>query len=93
MERKFNIPAVTVSAIAVLLGFFCFSVEAVAAGILGIYLTLRKKDTHLIKLPLFLSILAIIGSIIFIIIVIIDCVKHNSTNSYWLYSLLFGSPE
>lgn len=46
MERKFNIPAVAVSAIAVLLSFFCFSVEAVAAGTLGIFLILRKKDTH-----------------------------------------------
>lgn len=92
MERKFNIPAVAVSVIALLLSFFGFSVEAIAAGALGLFMTLKKKDTHLIKLPIFLSILAITGSIIFIIINIIICVKYNSTNSYWLYSLLFGSP-
>lgn len=65
IERKFNKAAVIISALAVIAGWFLapYFFIAVIMGIIAIVISIKKKETHLVKLPMFLSVIAIIMGI------------------------------
>ncbi len=87
IEKKFNKPAIILSAIALALDFLGFAFESIIVAIFAIVLTVRKKETNFVKLPVFLSIVAIIGSILFLILLI----KTNlmgGESGYWFADLI-----
>ena len=65
IERKFNKAAIIISALAVIAGWFLapYFFIAVIMGIIAIVISIKKKETHLVKLPMFLSVIAIIMGI------------------------------
>lgn len=65
IERKFNKAAIIISALAVLSYWFLgiYSFIPVILGIIAIIIAVRKRETHLVKLPVFLSVIAIIMGI------------------------------
>ncbi len=65
IERKFNKAAIIFSALALIAGWsgVLFSIPAFAFGITAIFLSIKKRETHLVKLPVFLSVIAIIMGI------------------------------
>lgn len=65
IERKFNKTALIISALAVLSGWFLgiYFFIPVILGIIAIIIAVKKRETHLVKLPVFLSVLAIIMGI------------------------------
>ncbi|MBR6581819.1 MAG: hypothetical protein IKK66_11040 [Ruminococcus sp.] len=65
IERKFNKAAIIISALAVLSYWFLgiYSFIPVILGIIAIIIAVGKRETHLVKLPVFLSVIAIIMGI------------------------------
>lgn len=65
IERKFNKAAIIISALALIAGWsgVLFSIPAFVFGITAIVLSIKKRETHLVKLPVFLSVIAIIMGI------------------------------
>ena len=64
IERKFNKTALIISALAVLSGFLViYFYIPVILGITAIIIAVKKRKTHLVKLPVFLSVIAIIMGI------------------------------
>jgi hypothetical protein len=69
IERKFNKAAIILSALAFIAGWsgVLFSIPAFVFGITAIVLSIKKRETHLVKLPVFLSVVAIITGIFFLL--------------------------
>lgn len=69
IERKFNKAAIIFSALAFIAGWsgVLFSIPAFVFGITAIVIAVRKRETHLVKLPVFLSVIAIISGIFFLL--------------------------
>lgn len=65
IERKFNKPALIISSLAIVAGWFVspFGFIAIILGIIAIIIAVKKRETHLVRLPVFLSVLAIIMGI------------------------------
>ena len=92
-EQKFHIPALVCSILGFVLAFFAFGVEAVAAGGIGLGLSLAKRRTHRTRLSLVLSILAILGGLAWVAAVISLGINGMGGTDYWLYTVLFGKME
>lgn len=69
IERKFNKAAIIISALALIAGWsgVLFSIPAFVFGIIAIVISIKKRETHLVKLPVFLSVVAIITGIFFLL--------------------------
>ncbi len=74
IEKKFNKPALIISALAVLTGWFCgpFYFVSILLGITAIIIAIKKRKTHLVKLPVFLSVIAIIIGIFDLLLLYTD---------------------
>ena len=88
-DKKFYKPGIILSAAAVLLSFFCFSAESVIVGIIALIISLRKRDEYRIKIPVVLSVIAIVSSLAEIIGMIYMYLSMGATTDYWLFSLIF----
>ncbi|MBQ2824194.1 MAG: hypothetical protein IJF18_06430 [Oscillospiraceae bacterium] len=88
-DKKFYKPGIIFSAAAVLLSFFCFSAESVIVGIIALVISLRKRDEYRIKIPVVLSVIAIVSSLAEIIGMIYMYLSMGATTDYWLFSLIF----
>lgn len=88
-DKKFYKPGIILSAAAVLLSFFCFSAESVIVGIIALVISLRKRDEYRIKIPVVLSVIAIVSSLAEIIGMIYMYLSMGATTDYWLFSLIF----
>lgn len=89
-EKKCCIPALIISIIGMVLGFFCFGVEAVAAGGIGLGLSIAKRNTHRTKLSGVISVIAMLMGLAWIIWLIYLGSRGMSYLDYWLFRLLFG---
>ena len=91
-EQKFYIPALVLGILGLLLQFFTFGVEAVAAGGIGLGLSIAKRETHRTKLSLVLSVIAILGGIGWMAWFIYLGTHGMGGTDYWFFRLLFGTP-
>lgn len=89
-DKKFHALSIIVSVIAAILSFCGFAVEDVAAGIAGLIMAIKKKDNYRIKIPVIISLLAIIGGLLWITQFIILGVNGTGSVNYWLFVLIFG---
>lgn len=90
-EQKFYIPALIFSIIGVLCGFFMFGVEAVAAGGIALFLSVKKRETHRVKLSVVLAVIALISGIA-VLLWMTHVSKYGigGFDNYWYYQLFFG---
>lgn len=90
IEKKFNKPALIFSAIALILSFTVFSFESIIVSVVAIVLTFRKKETHLVKLPMFLSITSIILDFMMISLFIDTCLSNDGKCGYWFADFIIN---
>lgn len=91
-EKKFHIPALVCSILGVLLSFFLFGVEGILAGGIGLGLSIAKRSTHRTRLSLVLSVIAILGGLIWLCWLIYTGSRGMAWHDYWFFRLLFGDP-
>lgn len=72
IERKFNKIAIILSVLAVISGWGAFIIPTFVLAIIAIIIAIKKKETHLVKLPVFLSVIAIIIGIFGILLLHTD---------------------
>ncbi len=89
-ERKFNIPLIIISILALALGLFGFSAESILLGVITIIFSVKMREKYLIKIPIAISIIAILGSGLFLSFLIWQEVKGIGSTNYWLMRLIFG---
>lgn len=90
-EKKFDIVAITVSAVAALLSFFAFTVESIVVAVIAIVLSYRRKSKYRTKIAVVLSILAIVFALAFFAVQCYISIKSGMpASNYWLVKLIFG---
>lgn len=89
-EKKFSIPIIVMSVIALAASFFCFCVEGGVLGIATIIVSMKKRDKYFVKIPIVLSVIAVAFGIFMLMIFISHSLKGISTTNYWFIQLLFG---
>lgn len=90
-EKKFHIPALVISLIGAMLGYFMLPVEAIAAGGIGLVLSVFKRKTHQVKLSMVLSVIALLFGIAVLGWMTYVGKTGIGSFSYWYYRLFFGS--
>ena len=88
-DRKFYKLGIIISAAALALSFFCFSVESIIVGVIALIISLRKRDEYRVKIPVVLSVIAIVSSLAEIIGMICMYLSMGVTTDYWLFTLIF----
>lgn len=89
-ERKFNIPLIIMSAVALGLWFFGLPGESIVLAVITIIASVKLRSRYLIKIPIALSILAILISTAFLTFMIVHESRGISSTDYWLMRLIFG---
>lgn len=89
-EKKFPIPAIIFSAIGCICAFFMMPVEAIAAGGIGLILSVRKRETHRVKLPVVLGVIAVLGGLLALFWMFHIATKGVVGYSYWLCRIFFA---
>lgn len=90
-EKKFDVVSIIISAVAMLLSLFCFSVESIAAAVVSLVLSIRRKEKYRTGIAVVFSVIAIIGSIAFLAFMFYLSLKTgHSASDYWLIQLFFG---
>lgn len=93
-EKKFSIPIIVMSVIALAASFFCFCVEGGVLGIATIIVSMKKRDKYLVKIPIALAVIAVAFAIGMLMLFISQSRKGMPATSYWFLQLLFGKmPE
>ncbi len=93
-DKKFDVLSISISVIAFLLAFFCYSFEAVVVGIIGLVLAIKRKAKYRTKIAAVLSVFAIILGIGFFALLCYHHIKYGGMTDYWFFELLFGKmPE
>lgn len=93
-EKRFDVLSIIISAAAMALSFFCFSVEAIAAAVIALIIACCRKDRYRTRIAVVFSILAIAGSVLFF--VFLCYLSHKSgyaASDYWMIQLIFGRYE
>ena len=88
-RRTFYVPGIILGVITFLLNFFCFSVESIVVGIISLVLNLKKRKEHRILIGMILTILGIVGSVVWIAFMMYIGSTGQGGFSYWLFKLLF----
>lgn len=88
-EKKFDVLSISISVVAFLLSFTAFSIEGVAAGIIGIVLAVKRKARYRTKIAMLLSVIAIILGAGFFALLCYHHIKYGSMTDYWLINLIF----
>ena len=93
-EKKFDVVSIIISAVAMVLSIFCFSVESVAAAVVSLVLSIRRKEKYRTGIAVVFSVIAIIGSIAFLAFMFYLSLKTgHSASDYWFIQLFFGRNE
>lgn len=90
-EKKFHLPSIAIAVAAILLSIFTLAGEGIIAAVVSLILCNSAKRTHRVKIGVVLSIIAILGAILDIIIYIAMYVNYNATGIYWLFDLIVGA--
>ena len=86
-EKKFFVPATVLAAVGCVCAFLMLPVEAIAAGCIGLLLSVMKRNTHRTKLPLVLSIIALIAGAGVLFWFFYSGAKGIAGTEYWFYKL------
>ncbi len=89
-EKKFSIPLIIMSVIALAASFFCFCVEGSVLGLVTMIVSTKKREKYFVKIPIALSVIAVVFGLFMLMIFISHSVKGISTTNYWFIQLLFG---
>ncbi len=89
-EKKFSIPLIIMSVIALAASFFCFCVEGSVLGLVTMIVSTKKREKYFVKIPIALSVIAVVFGLLMLMIFISHSVKGISTTNYWFIQLLFG---
>lgn len=93
-EKKFDVVSIIISAAAMVLSFFCFSVESIAAAVVSLVLSRRRKEKYRTGIAVVFSVIAIIGSILFLAFLCYLSRKSGySASDYWFIQLFIGRNE
>lgn len=90
-EKKFFVPGMILSAVAVILAWFALPVESLAASIVSLILNLKRKDTRHVKIGVVLAIIAILMDVVLLAYGLWLGFSQSRWVSYWLFRLLFGA--
>ena len=88
-DKKFLIPGIVVSAIALALSIFGFSVEALVLSIVSLIINLRKRQEFRIKIPVVLIAAGVFPAVTEIIFMIWVGTSGSGSTGYWLFDLIF----
>ncbi len=89
-EKKFYIPGIIASVTAFLTGFFGLAVASLAAGIFSVVINLKNRSDYRVKIGMFISVLSLIQTVIYIISLIAMGLSGTAYVDYWLFELIFG---
>lgn len=93
-EKKFYIPSIVISAVAMVMFIFALPVESIAAGIVSLIISMRKRENYRIRAAVAIAIGAIVLSAAFLILIVVFSTKQGAASSnYWLLQLIFGKME
>lgn len=88
-RRTFYITGIILGVVTFLLNFFALPVECIGVGIISLILNLKKRKSHRILIGMILTILGVIGSIVWLAFMIHIGITGQGEFSYWLFQLLF----
>lgn len=88
-RRTFYKTGIILGAVTFLLNFFTFSVESIVVGIVSLILNLKKRKEHRVLIGMILTIIGLIGSIVWLAFIIYVGLTRQGEFSYWLFQLLF----
>ncbi len=81
-EKKFHIPSMLVSILALVLGLTGLSIEGIIVAIIAIVFSLKKKETHLIKINIVTSVIAILSAIVMFALILFISINYGFDPSY-----------
>ena len=81
-EKKFHIPSMLVSILALFLGITGLSIEGIIVAIIAIVFSLKKKETHLIKINIVTSVIAILSAIVMFALILFISINYGFDPSY-----------
>lgn len=93
-EKKFHIPSMLVSVLALVLGLTGLSIEGIIVAIIAIVFSLKKKETHLIKINIVTSVIAILSAIVTFALVLFISTNYGFDPSFFhkgILNLIFGN--
>lgn len=88
-KRTFYKTGIVFGVITFVLNFFTFSVESIVVGMVSLVLNFKKRKEHRILIGMILTILGMVGSVLWITFMIYIGVTEQGEFSYWLFKLLF----
>lgn len=92
-EKKFHIPSMLVSVLALVLGLTGLWIEGIIVAIIAIVFSLKKKETHLIKINIVTSVIAILSAIVMFALVLFISTNYGFDPSFFhkgILNLIFG---
>ena len=93
-EKKFHIPSMLVSILALVLGLTGFPIEGIIVAVIAIVFSLKKKETHLIKINIVTSVIAILSAIVMFALILFLSINYGFESSYFhkgILDLIFGN--
>ena len=93
-EKKFHIPSMLVSILALILGLTGLSIESIIVAIIAIVFSLKKKETHLIKINIVTSVIAILSAIVMFALILFISTNYGLDPSFFhkgILDLIFGN--
>lgn len=88
-KRTFYKTGIILGVVTFLLNFFAFSVESIVVGIISLVLNLKKRKEHRILIGMILTMIGVVGSIVWLVFMIHIGLSGQGGFSYWLFRLLF----
>lgn len=92
-EKKFHIPSMLVSILALVLGITGFSFASIITATIAIIFSLKKKETHLIKINIVTSVIAILSSMVIFCLFIFISMTYGFNPDFFIKgfgALLYG---
>ncbi|MBP5363260.1 MAG: hypothetical protein J6Y71_09615 [Ruminococcus sp.] len=89
-EKRFCVPAIIAAGVAAVLGIFSLPAESIVLSIGVIIFSIVKKNKLRPLIPVIISVLALLISVPFLLLLIHGEVTGTGTSNYWLMRLIFG---
>ena len=89
-EKRFCVPAIIAASVAAVLGIFSLPAESIVLSIGVIIFSIVKKNKLRPLIPVIISVLALLISVPFLLLLIHGEVTGTGTSNYWLMRLIFG---
>lgn len=89
-EKRFCVPAIIAACVAAVLGIFSLPAESIVLSIGVIIFSIVKKNKLRPLIPVIISVLALLISVPFLLLLIHGEVTGTGTSNYWLMRLIFG---